>query len=301
MNEANLAHDQEFLRQLLAPLELREFLTRFYHCVPYSTQGTAGQVLERFGWDDVARIVESPGVDLVISRGGERLRVPLARGFAQARALFEEGYTIGIRHAEQHHPYLGEIAARFGRVLAGPVDVHVYCTPPGKHGFGWHYDAEEVFIVQVQGAKEFALRKNTVNPFPVVEAMSPGREFHAEQMPMMKCLLQPGDVLYIPSGYWHVGIGSEGECISLAIGVMPTTALTYLDFVKRRLLEDIRWRVRWRVLADSLQEHEELGEQLRAELAALAKQLRSLFESPETLAAFLAERRSLYENDAKQQ
>ena len=44
------------------------------------------------------------------------------------------------------------------------IDIHVHCTPAGEHGFGWHYDAEEVFIVLIQGRKEFAVRKNTVNP-----------------------------------------------------------------------------------------------------------------------------------------
>ena len=39
-----------------------------------------------------------------------------------------------------------------GRDFAAPVDVHLYCTPAGQPGFGWHYDAEDVFVLQTAGS-----------------------------------------------------------------------------------------------------------------------------------------------------
>lgn len=283
----------DVLAGLFEPVGVDEFLARFYGCVPYSGQGTARQLVEQVDWPVVDAILNQEGVDVVFSRAAERLRVDLRRGAAQARALFREGYTIGIRHAERHHELLKGIADAFARVFAGPVDVHVYCTPAGTHGFGWHYDAEEVFILQARGQKEYALRKNTVNPWPVVEAMNPAREFPAEIMPVMKCLLGPGDLLYIPSGYWHVGLGASGESISLAIGVMPATALAYLDFVRARLTRDVRWRARWRIVCEQLQNAACPLESLAPELDQLADELARTFASVEMFREFVAFRRSM--------
>jgi ribosomal protein L16 Arg81 hydroxylase len=32
---------------------------------------------------------------------------------------------------------------------SSPVDIQVYLTPDQNQAFGWHYDLEEVFIIQV--------------------------------------------------------------------------------------------------------------------------------------------------------
>jgi hypothetical protein len=47
--------------------------------------------------------------------------------------------------------------------------IYTVRTPGGAEGFGWHYDVEDVFIVQTLGSKQYRLRKNTVNPWPLVE------------------------------------------------------------------------------------------------------------------------------------
>ncbi len=79
------------------------------------------------------------------------------------------------------------------------------CLPrrPGTPGFSWHYDAEDVFIIQTAGEKEYSLRKNTVNPWPLEETLPADMQYERELMPLMRVLLRGGDLLYIPCGYWH--------------------------------------------------------------------------------------------------
>ena len=48
---------------------------------------------------------------------------------------------------------------RPSRSFHAPVDIQVYLTPDQHQAFGWHYDLEEVFIIQVQGCKEYSLRQ----------------------------------------------------------------------------------------------------------------------------------------------
>ena len=117
-------------------------------------------------------------------------RGPLPKDAAGARALGDEGYTIFIRHAERHHPGLAELAREFEATFLGPVNIHVFATPAGAPGFSWHYDAEDVFIIQTAGEKEYSLRKNTVNPWPLEETLPEDMQYEREQMPLMRVLMR---------------------------------------------------------------------------------------------------------------
>ena len=67
-----------------------------------------------------------------------------------------------IRHAEQVDAGLARLAALFTQDIPGKVHIQLFVTPAGTHGFGWHYDDEDVFIVQTEGSKDYFFRDNTV-------------------------------------------------------------------------------------------------------------------------------------------
>ena len=136
-----------------------------------------------------------------------------------------------MRHAERHDPRILALAKDFEREFAAPVNIHIYATPGGQFGFGWHYDAEDVFILQTTGRKEYLLRKNTVQPWPLEETLPQDMRYEREIMPLMRCALEAGDWLYIPAGYWHMA-NAEQTAISLAIGVMSHAAIEVLDLLR---------------------------------------------------------------------
>src|SRR5437588_513514 len=81
----------------------------------------------------------------------------------------------------------------------------------------------EVFIIQVQGCKEYTLRQNTVNPWPVWDTMPADLGYERETSRLrMTCRLEAGDWLYIPSGWWHIA-RTQAASLHLSIGVMPVT------------------------------------------------------------------------------
>ncbi len=204
--------------------------------------------------------------------------------------MHAEGYTLGVRNAEKHDAGLADLAADFARDFRAPVNIHMYCTPPSQHGFGWHYDAEDVFILQTAGEKEYSLRKNTVNPWPTVETIPPDMRFEREIMPVMKCRLQAGDWLYIPAGYWHVG-QSSAAAISLAVGLMTPTALDLFDFLRTGLLDSLLWRQRLPVAGDAATQSEDALLQRYGEIVAdLAADLQKRLSSPALVRDFLRRR-----------
>lgn len=272
------------LRMLLGDAVPR-FIDQFYSKLPHSQAGSAAALCELGSWDVLAKALADPDADTMVVRRNQRYDGPPPQTAADAQRLVADGYTLLVKHAERHDDHLAELARGFAADLAGGVNIHMYCTPAEQYGFAWHYDAEEVFIVQTTGRKEYSLRKNTVNPWPLEETLPADMKYEREIMPMMKCQLAAGDWLYIPSGYWHMGAASE-TAISLAIGVMPRTGIDLLDALRPRLLDSLLWRQRLPVLGAAATLSDE---QLQTALEALAQQLGDDFRRMIADACFLRE------------
>lgn len=174
------------------------------------------------GWETFDRLVES-GADRLVVRSGWPYRGEDPRTAAQARALFEEGYSLVLRGCEEHDEGLCRLASAFERDFEGDVAVHAFVTPAGFRSFGWHYDCEDVFIAQTVGVKEYRLRRNTVNPEPTIDAMPRDMQFERESTPVLACTLVAGDWLYIPRGYWHVALAIE-DSLGISTGVLTPRA-----------------------------------------------------------------------------
>jgi ribosomal protein L16 Arg81 hydroxylase len=225
--------------------------------------------------------------DVLVARDGQRVVGATPRNRQEAELLASDGCTILVRNAQRHDAALTELARGFERDLGGLVNIHIYATPAGRFGFGWHYDAEEVFILQTVGQKEYGLRKNTVNPWPLEETLPSDMRYEREIMPLMRCLLAAGDWLYIPCGYWHKAEAREMS-ISLAVGVMAPAAIDLIDFLRPRLLDSLRWRQRLPA-AGRESNGEETNAALRSVAADLAADLQKMLIDEKILGAFLAQ------------
>ncbi len=188
-------------------------------------------------------------------------------------ASLAEGWTLFVRHAERFDERIGGVADEFRRAFQRPIDVQLFCTPAQSEGFGWHYDAEEVFLLQTAGRKRYRLRKNTVHPWPLLEGMPEDLGYARERTPTMEVTLAAGDWLYIPSGYWHTTHALETS-ISLSVGVLARTAVDLVAMLKETLAESLLWRQRLPLVTDwSGCDGTLAKERLRPILTQLAKDL----------------------------
>jgi ribosomal protein L16 Arg81 hydroxylase len=233
---------------MLGDLAPGEFLGQYYTRVPYTRAGAAAGLTTFRGWPSVEPILAQEDVDGFLAREGVMWEGGRLPSFPEVRALFAQGHTLVIRSAERHDAELARLAEGFLKDFAAKVNVHVYCTPPARSGFGWHYDPEDVFILQTHGTKEYQLRKNTVNPWPLLAQMPKDLRYEREVMPVWSCVLRPGDWLYLPTGWWHSARAVDGDSVTLAIGLMTPSAIELLDFLKRELLSSLVWRQRLPVL-----------------------------------------------------
>jgi ribosomal protein L16 Arg81 hydroxylase len=266
-----------------------DFVDKYFLKFPYVSAGGALEFVSLATWETVHAILARPGVDILIVQNSDLLRGSVPT-YEQVRSHHAAGSTIVIRNAERHHDGLERLASGFFADFRAPIDVHLYLTPAGQSGFGWHYDAEDVFILQTAGAKEYSLRKNTVNPWPVVEAIPRDMQYEREIMPLMNCTLAAGDWLYIPAGYWHKAVAADPkfESISIAVGVMSVPALSLLDYLRPRLAASLLWRQRLPVTGQAAaHDQEQLREEYRRIFADLLADLTEQFNDRQFLSGFL--------------
>lgn len=190
---------------------------------PWACAGASG-LAGLLDWPDIERLMSAPGADALAAREGRLSGGPAPRAPAQVRAAFAGGWTLVVRRAGRHHDALAGLERRAESLLGGSCRAQVYVTPAGGSGFGWHYDAEEVLILQTAGVKEYRFRRNTVNPRPRVDAMPRDMRYELESSPMMGCVLSAGDALHLPSGWWHRARATENS-VSVSLGLLPEAGL----------------------------------------------------------------------------
>jgi 50S ribosomal protein L16 3-hydroxylase len=269
------------LNQLIAPFSLQEFSEQYLFQVPYAAPSKALQFQELIYWPLLWEIFSSGHNDCWLVRQGLLPSEPsLTTGrlsFEQAKLGFEDNKTIVIRHAERAHSKLAAIAEDFHQIFQDPVDIQLYATPPGEEGFSWHYDVEEVFVIQSVGEKEFFLRKNTINPFPLYSQLPKDMRFEQEKAESeIRCLLKAGDWLYIPAGWWHKA-RAHSPSFHMSIGVMALTGAALLRSLLPELEKDELWRKRLPIRgAKNLMPEREKTLACREALKALSQNLNEI-------------------------
>jgi ribosomal protein L16 Arg81 hydroxylase len=279
------------ISRLLGDITLERFLAEHYLTTPLTRHGKAAWLVGLGGQDTVTRLIEQSPCDLVTVRNAHLGEHPRPRAREAAQQIEADGYSLVFRHAERHVPELARLAGAWADVLHGTIDLHLYCTPAGFHSFGWHYDAEEVFIIQTGGSKDYYLRRNTIHPDPLLSAMPVEACWERETSPVITCHLAAGDWLYIPGGWWHVARARE-RSLSLSIGVMPVTPMEIFDALRVELIGDPAMRRRLPPAAfASLDGGTDLVEGYAPATAQIAQRVREALSGPFFLERFLTRKR----------
>ena len=276
------------LQHLLGDLPVETFLAEHWLQAPLARKGAAGAHRVRATWAVVDRLVETPAVDLLLVRDGKAYAGARPGSAAEARALFAQGYSLALRQPDRQDAGLAELGRGLVADLCGALNLHVYGTPAGHGSFGWHYDPEEVFILQTEGTKRYQLRQNTVNPTPLLETMGGPHELARETTRTHEVVLEPGDLLYIPGGWWHA-THAETDALSISVGLLPPTGAAALDFLRAQLLREPRWQARMGRLGRAVPEPDaQRLARLQGELQALGEEVARRMADPAFALRFFA-------------
>jgi 50S ribosomal protein L16 3-hydroxylase len=277
----------KILAELLGEEPCQTFLPKHFSRLPFSRPGGGTTFKSFLTWDTVREVLGAEKSVLRIVKDGQMVKDYVDLSFDDARTYHREGNTLLLRFAEKSSPRLLGLAQDFQRSFHTMVDIQLYCTPEGHNAFGWHYDVEEVFIIQTQGSKAYSLRPNTVHPNPLVLSIPKDQGYQNETADLeIKVTLEEGDFLYIPSGWWHVA-RTQRESMHISIGLMPSSAVDLAAYLPRYLARLPFWRTRMPVHLAFLTREEEIAFYQDA-MANLGKDLERHIGSKEFIEEFLS-------------
>jgi hypothetical protein len=206
--------ERSMLAGWLGAVSVADFRARFLGIAPSAQPASTLAARDLLSWETIDRVLGSAPDVLVVAQG-KLLPVRPPRSVAELGGYFAAGVGLCVRHSERHDPGLAEVATAFGEL--GTAHVQLFVTPGGTHGFGWHYDDEDVFIAQTAGVKDYYFRENTVAAEQTARPEVFAR-YREESSPLQTSTLVAGDFLYLPARWWHMAVCRE-DALSISVGV----------------------------------------------------------------------------------
>lgn len=249
------------LEQLVAPWSPLAFVRDHWNRSSLHLRGAAG----RFPFDPVLASWRT-GAHLTNLRAAtidpQGVQVEERLEPANLEARLRAGFTIcaDVSDHPDVKPFVAGVVREL-RMMGGPGFAKLYASTDDR-GFALHVDAFHVFVVQLEGRKRWRFGRTPAVPSslfggsldaqgrPVFTAPGSGPMFArpGEPVPppspdtLEERVLEPGDVLYLPPGTWHVARAIEH---SVAISVSPPRApigRLLLALLEEQLLEHPAFR-----------------------------------------------------------
>ncbi|MFA1540411.1 cupin domain-containing protein [Actinomadura monticuli] len=139
------------------------------------------------------------------------------------------GATLVLDAIEEMHPPIGAMVSTLERHLRTGMQVNAYASWTAREGFGVHWDDHDVIVLQVSGAKRWRIYGPT-RPAPMYRDV----EFDdaPPEHPIDEFVLQAGDALHVPRGWWHAAAASTGQhSLHLTCGLATHTGVDLLSWV----------------------------------------------------------------------
>lgn len=103
-----------------------------------------------------------------------------------------------------------------------------YAAFGGEGTFAKHWDTHDVFAIQLIGRKRWRIFSPTL-AIPLPQQTSKHHKHECPAEPIFDDILEAGDVLYIPRGWWHEAIPLPNEeTFHIAVGIHPIFLRDYI-------------------------------------------------------------------------
>lgn len=133
-----------------------------------------------------------------------------------------EGKTFVIHQFSLFNEKISKLVADIEHIFPVQCDVHVYGGIGEGGSFKPHVDIPSNFIIQIEGTTQWKVYKNYATDLLLQEEVN--TFFDLEKLEVEhEILLEPGDMIYIPSRKFHAAFPS-GNRLSLSI---PCRSLKY--------------------------------------------------------------------------
>jgi len=289
--------------EFIAPMTVQTFMSDYFGSRPVHIHGEAVRagmlstarleqllaVLPHWTEDNLKLILNSRPVlgehflEKASVSGARRRADP-----AKVQLFLRIGASLVGDHIEDIDPMVRQAAAMLSDQFAATAGANVYYSFPGIRAFNSHCDLHEVFAVQLEGEKVWQIYENRADA-PVEALQGENAQAMIDQAKgkiMMTVHMRPGDLLYIPRGYFHDALADSSPSLHLTFGVRPLDGRYVFRLLEDLAIKNPRFR-------EYLPDGRGKSEGIRAHLARLAEELAGMMGSPLFERLLINEQRAL--------
>ncbi len=166
------------------------------------------------------------------------------------QGLPEKDWTLLVQGVDQWIPELQDIVDCFSFLPRWRFDDIMVSYAPVGGTVSQHYDFFDVFLIQGQGQRRWQLGQQCSSssellpdtPVRILKDFSPSQEF----------ILNPGDILYIPAKYAHLGVSLENS-LTYSVGFRAPSIRDLADGITTAALESLLEDQRYQDCEQSLE------------------------------------------------
>eukprot|EP01012_Entosiphon_sulcatum_P067305 TRINITY_DN9692_c0_g1_i1.p1 TRINITY_DN9692_c0_g1~~TRINITY_DN9692_c0_g1_i1.p1 ORF type:complete len:481 (-),score=93.82 TRINITY_DN9692_c0_g1_i1:8-1450(-) len=230
------------LQRLLGEIPKEQFLSEFWERKPlHIKRGDAAFYGDLFSKQELFEVIGRHQFDYgkqvnVARFENGRKRVMNGTGRVSSEAALrhynKDRCTVQLLAPQQFSDRMAELNTALEEEFSCLVGANAYLTPAKAQGFAPHWDDVDVFILQLEGKKEWYLHElKPADQLP----REYSRDFRLEEVgtPDHTVTLETGDMLYLPRGVIHYAKTSEIH--SLHMTVSTYQKWSWSDFLQTAL------------------------------------------------------------------
>ena len=127
----------------------------------------------------------------------------------------------------------------------GKLDCNLYYSQKDHQAFPVHFDVHDVFAIQVEGRKHWQVFDQYAE-YPINHPQfTNARYMNPENIkgpPVLDFMFEPGDIVYIPSGYLHHAACREGRSLHLSYGLVEMLGMDVISLAFEHALKETFFR-----------------------------------------------------------
>lgn len=251
--------------EILAPMSEETFFAEYFGQKPLHLKGAAEKFAGVMNWPTLTDLVNQSSIwsskSLALVMDGRRLapeeycrREPSRDGLDQmmadmpkVRSWLGKGASMVMNEVDQLTPGLRAAADALESALTGKAQGNLYCSWKAHPAFGSHFDTHDVFAIHVAGEKVWNIyQRHFVDPIahPRFKNLDHGFDEANKGSLEQQVRLTPGDLLYLPRGFYHDALAESEAAVHIAYGVTFPIGLDMIGPMHAGLVDDALFRAR---------------------------------------------------------
>jgi len=251
------------LAALLAPVTPERFFAEHHDKAPLHVRGTPDKFAAVLSWRGINRLLDMSHVwtgtslklvmdsaavpqEAYCTRATSRDGAPVMQADAKlVQSWVAKGASAVLNDVDSLTPGLAGISNALEAAGLGKAQANVYISWRSHKAFRTHYDTHDVWAVQVEGEKDWNIWEGRAEwpiPHPVFKGQPQDHRDGARGKLREVVRMKPGDLLYLPRGWYHDALAEAPASVHVAYGVHAPLGMDLMNILVERVLYEPEFR-----------------------------------------------------------